>query len=78
MKTSTTSNNLSAIGAFIAAIPVIGWCISPILILVAFILAVVSMSKAEEGGGRALFGSILAAPLAVVIGIIGLNVIGNL
>ena len=78
MKTAKTSNNLSVLGAFIAALPVIGWALSPILILVAFILAIVSMSKNEDGGGRALFNSLLAAPLAFLMGFIGIAIIGNL
>jgi len=78
MKTAKTSNNLSALGAFIAAIPVIGWGLSPVLIMVGFILAIVSMSKDEAGGGRALFNSLLAAPVAIVIAFIGIAIIGNL
>jgi len=78
MKIAKTSNNLSALGALIAALPVIGWALSPILIMVGFILAIVSMSKDEAGGGRALFNSLLAAPLAILIGFIGIAIIGNL
>ena len=78
MKTAKTSNNLSALGAFIAALPVIGWALSPILILVGFILAIVSMSKNETGGGRALFSSILAGPVAVAMAFLGAAVIANL
>ena len=76
--TSKTSTNLSALGAVIAAVPVIGWTISAILILVSFILAVVSMSKDEPKGGRALLNAILAAPCAVLFGCIGIAVLGNL
>ena len=78
MNTAKTSNNLSALGAFIAALPVIGWGLSPILILVGFILAIVSMSKNEKGGGRALFNSLLAGPVAVVMAFIGAAVIANI
>lgn len=77
MKIAKTSNNLSALGALIAALPVIGWAISPILILVGFILAIVSMSKDEAGGGRALFNSILAGPLACAMAFIGIAIVGN-
>ena len=77
-KTAKTSSNLSTLGAFVAAIPVFGWMLSPILILVAFILAVVSMSKEEKGGGRALVNSILSAPLAILMGFIGIAIFGNL
>ena len=75
--TAKTSNNMSAIGAFIAALPVIGWALSPILILVGFILAVVSISKNEKGGYRALFGSLLAVPLAFLIGAVAVMVLGS-
>ena len=78
MKTAKTSNNLSTLGAFIAALPVIGWAISPILILVGFILAVVSMSKNEQGGGRALFNAIIAGPVAIAMAFIGAAVIANI
>lgn len=78
MKTAKTSNNLSALGALIAALPVIGWALSPILILVGFILAIVSMSKNEQGGGRALFNSIIAGPVAVAMAFLGAAVIANL
>jgi len=78
MKTAKTSNNLSTLGAFIAALPVIGWAISPILILVGFILAIVSMSKNEQGGGRALFNAIIAGPVAVAMAFIGAAVIANI
>jgi uncharacterized membrane protein len=78
MKTAKTSNNLSTLGAFIAALPVIGWAISPILILVGFILAIVSMSKNEQGGGRALFNAIIAGPVAIAMAFIGAAVIANI
>ena len=77
MKIAKTSNNLSALGALIAALPVIGWALSPILIMVGFILAIVSMSKDEAGGGRALLNSILAAPVAVFMAFIVIAIIGN-
>ena len=69
---------MSTLGAFIAALPVIGWALSPILILVGFILAIVSMSKDEAGGGRALVNSILAAPVAVFMAFFAAAVIANL
>ena len=78
MKIAKTSNNLSALGALIAALPVIGWALSPVLILVGFILSIVSMSKEEAGGGRALVNSILAAPVAVFMAFLGAAVIANL
>ncbi len=78
MKTSKLSTNLSALGALIAIIPIFGWAVSPVLLFVAIILAIVSMSKGESGGSRALFTSILAGPLALFLGVLGVAIIGSL
>jgi len=39
-------------------------------------MAIVSMSIAEHGGGRALASAIIAVPTAVLFAIVGLSVIG--
>jgi uncharacterized membrane protein len=78
MKTSKLSTNLSALGALIAIIPILGWAVSPLLLLVAIILAIVSMSKSEAGGSRALLTSILAGPLALFMGTLGFVFIASL
>ena len=78
MKTKAQKSiNYSTAGAFVAAVPFIGWAVSPILILVSFILSMSSIATDEPGGARALVNSIVAIPSAIALAIFVLFVIGG-
>lgn len=78
MKTrSESSKKYSLLAALLAAIPVLGWAASAVLILVALIQSIAAIAANEKGCVGALINALFAIPVSVAIAIGAIYMIGG-
>ena len=76
-KTAKAADYLTLVAVLLSFIPAIGILIGGLFLFVAFIVAIVAISKDNKGAVRVLISTIIAAPIMAICQMVVLSVLGN-